>query len=200
MAGGSQPGLATGRARGTPLRSGCRARGRRRLPLACPLWRTPGSGDAGRADGSPEGSPSSCPGPWARRGPRGHGREGWGTSAPSGGAETRSRKPAERSAKGRRPVGGRGPSRLAGDVALTPPRGCRAVCAHLTRSARPPKNKIFRPCRTRWRSRAGGGFLRDPRRAGAGDDEGPTRVRQAQSQGCSFQPCAGRGGKHACLA
>lgn len=52
---------------------GLRAQGRRLPPLACPLWRTPGSGGAGRADGSPERPRGSCLGLGARQGPRGYG-------------------------------------------------------------------------------------------------------------------------------
>lgn len=88
----------------------CPPRGQGFPPLARPLWRTPGSGGAGRADGSPEGLPGSCLGAGTRRGPRSRATEGWEHSLwPSGpggcaGAATRSRKPAEQFAEGRRPV------------------------------------------------------------------------------------------------
>ena len=81
---GCGPGLATGRARGQPLRSGPRGRGL--PPLARPLWRTPGSGGAGRADGSPEGPHGSCPGLGAPGYSADAGREGRGALPRSPGA------------------------------------------------------------------------------------------------------------------
>lgn len=106
--------------------SGRRTRGRGLPPLARPLWRTPGSASAGRADGSPEGPSDACSGLGAPRGPRRHGTlgerrggagrchsvEGRGFSLGppglrrSGWRGDRSRKLAEQSAKGRQPVGG----------------------------------------------------------------------------------------------
>lgn len=43
-------------------------------------------------------------------------------------------------------------------------------------------------------------FCGDPGRAHTEKDEGPTRVRRAQGQGCVFLLCSRRGKKHACLA
>ena len=59
--------------RGVAPARGLRAQGRRLPPLACPLWRTPGSGGAGWADGSLERPRVSCLGLGARPGPRGYG-------------------------------------------------------------------------------------------------------------------------------
>ena len=175
---GCGPRLATGRARGQPLRSGPRGAGPW-APAPCPsavedagLWgRWPG----GR---KPGGASWLVPGTGGARVLRRRwtGGAGGAPSVPRGrggraGAGARSRKPAERSAEARRPVGVRGPPRLAGDAALTPPRGCLAGCAHLRGRAGPPRDTIFRPRGACWRSRAGGGSagtrqgwgLKDPR-------------------------------------
>lgn len=131
------------------------------------------------------------PGPRGAAGtPRTRGWRGGGLAIPRAGAETDSRKPSERSAEGRRPVGGRGPPALAGDVALTPPRGCPAAA------------RTFLPELVRFLAGAAGlgRFRGGPWRAGAEEDEGPTRVRRAQGQGCVFLLRAGPGKERAWLA
>lgn len=207
---GPQPGLTARRARGALLRSGPQGAGTW-APAPCP----PAVEDAGLCGRWPgrrkPGGASWCePGTWGRgsdlaaAAPQGRvgARQAGEGGAPSGrrgpggraGAGTRSRKPAE----GGRPVDGWGPLGLAGEAALTPPRGCRAGCAHLPGDARLSRNALFRPCGARGRIGPEGGSA-GTGRAGA-ERGGPEPKGRAQSQGCVFLRRTVRGKEHAWLA
>lgn len=151
MGGGPRPGLATGRARGAPLRLGPQGSGPS-APAPCPsavedagLWerwltgRKPGGAswlvpETGGAAGTPQ-----------TRGRKGGGRSlGRRSRGGRAGARTRSRKPAEQLAEGRRPVG---PGVYRDCLGTRPSR--RPAAAGRLRAPSPPgrapRNTIFRP-------------------------------------------------------
>ena len=179
MGGGPRPGLATGRARGAPLRVGPQGSGPS-APAPCPsavedagLWerwltgRKPGGAswlvpETGGAAGTPR-----------TRGRKGEGRS-LGPPEPGRSGWRRDPLPEARGAVigGTAACGSRGPPGLSRDAALTPPRGCRSAARTFPAGPGPEEHDFPAPLSPLAQS-GQGRFRGDRRRAGA-EDEGPT--------------------------